>query len=206
MAHPIMWYFTQLPSEITSLIEKDLEGLDPFLEKSTVIGSNEDTLIRNSENTWLTSCSWIAGYLWYFIDRANKTNFLYDISGIDKESIQYTSYGKGQYYGWHSDDSLLLHHTKEQISYRGVDEDRSKQKSLLGDELVRKISFSLQLSGPEEYKGGQFQIIEGEKMSFAPKQRGTLIIFDSRIRHRVLPVKEGIRKSLVGWVIGPRWK
>ena len=31
-------------------------------------------------------------------------------------------------------------------------------------------------------------------------------LFDSRTQHRVLPVKSGLRKSIVGWTVGPRWK
>ena len=38
------------------------------------------------------------------------------------------------------------------------------------------------------------------------KEKGTIIIFDSRMRHRVRKVKSGTRKSIVGWVEGPRWK
>ena len=44
------------------------------------------------------------------------------------------------------------------------------------------------------------------KRYFAPKQKGTLIVFDSRTKHRVRTVKTGLRKSIVGWVVGPRWK
>jgi len=44
------------------------------------------------------------------------------------------------------------------------------------------------------------------KTFFAPKQRGTMIIFDSRTPHRVRKVKSGMRKSLVGWVVGPRFR
>ena len=39
-----------------------------------------------------------------------------------------------------------------------------------------------------------------------PKTRGTVIVFDSRTPHRVTPVESGIRKSLVGWVVGKRWR
>ena len=39
-----------------------------------------------------------------------------------------------------------------------------------------------------------------------PKSRGTVIVFDSRTPHRVTPVESGIRKSLVGWVVGKRWR
>jgi PKHD-type hydroxylase len=32
------------------------------------------------------------------------------------------------------------------------------------------------------------------------------MLFDSRTPHRVRKVRSGLRKSLVGWVVGPRWK
>ena len=44
------------------------------------------------------------------------------------------------------------------------------------------------------------------KPFFCPKERGTLVLFDSRSKHRVRKVKSGIRKSIVGWVIGNQWK
>jgi PKHD-type hydroxylase len=73
---------------------------------------------------------------------------------------------------------------------------------------MRKLSYTLQLSHPDDYTGGQVQLWdESRKMSFfIPKEKGTLCIFDSRTRHRVLPVKEGKRFALVGWAVGPRWK
>ena len=70
-----------------------------------------------------------------------------------------------------------------------------------------KLSFSLQLSDPDDYEGGNFQLIdESGKLYVAPRKRGTIILFDSRTQHRVLKVKKGRRKSIVGWVVGPRWK
>ena len=45
-----------------------------------------------------------------------------------------------------------------------------------------------------------------DKMYQAPKQKGLLVLFDSRARHRVRRVRSGCRKSLVGWVLGPRWR
>jgi PKHD-type hydroxylase len=74
-------------------------------------------------------------------------------------------------------------------------------------EYVRKLSFSLQLSDPEDYTGGEVQFMDNSRKTyFAPKQRGTLIMFDSRTPHRVRKVKSGMRKSLVGWVVGKRWR
>ena len=74
-------------------------------------------------------------------------------------------------------------------------------------ELIRKLSFSLQLSDPDDYEGGNVQLIDDSgKSYFAPRKRGSIILFDSRAQHRVLKVTKGVRKSIVGWVVGPRWK
>ena len=70
-------------------------------------------------------------------------------------------------------------------------------------ELVRKLSFVLQLSDPDDYEGGNLQLLdEAGKSYFAPRLRGTVVLFDSRTQHRVLPVKSGLRKSIVGWTVG----
>ena len=47
---------------------------------------------------------------------------------------------------------------------------------------------------------------ENNKSYIAPRERGSIILFDSRTPHRVHKVRKGERKSLVGWVVGPRWK
>ena len=38
------------------------------------------------------------------------------------------------------------------------------------------------------------------------KQQGTVFVFPSTLRHQVTPVTSGVRKSLVAWVEGPKWK
>ena len=51
------------------------------------------------------------------------------------------------------------------------------------------------------------QLMDGAGKSYiAPRQRGCIILFDSRTPHRVLKVTKGTRRSIVGWVVGPRWK
>ena len=77
----------------------------------------------------------------------------------------------------------------------------------INGELIRKLSFSLQLSDIDDYEGGELQLMDSSgKMHQAPKQKGLITFFDSRLTHRVRKVKSGVRKSLVGWIIGPRWK
>ena len=79
--------------------------------------------------------------------------------------------------------------------------------AILQGEYTRKLSFTLQLTDPKDYTGGELEFIDNSNQRFmAPKTRGTLVVFDSRVRHRVRKVKTGLRKSIVGWVVGPRWK
>jgi predicted 2-oxoglutarate/Fe(II)-dependent dioxygenase YbiX len=62
-------------------------------------------------------------------------------------------------------------------------------------ELVRKLSFSLQLSDPDDYEGGNVQLLDEAGQSYiAPRKRGTIVLFDSRTQHRVLKVTKGTRK------------
>jgi len=38
------------------------------------------------------------------------------------------------------------------------------------------------------------------------KDKGSVLIFPSYINHKVSPVTKGIRRSLVAWFSGPRWR
>lgn len=206
MAYQTVWYNTELPEDIIDILVTDLYRYDTTMEDSRLSGDVIRPETRNSQNSWVPSHHWISGFLWHYVQRVNRENFLYDLSHIDGGSIQYTRYQKGQYYNWHSDASLPIFYTPQSNEKdRGIlaEEDFIK----INCEQVRKLSFVLQLSNPEDYTGGNLQLLgDNGKSYFAPRQRGTLIFFDSRTPHRVLKVKSGERRSLVGWVVGPRWK
>ena len=73
--------------------------------------------------------------------------------------------------------------------------------------MLRKLSFTLQLSDENEYGGGELQLItDDRRMIQVPKTKGLLVVFKSDMLHRVRPVKSGLRKSIVGWITGPAWK
>jgi len=104
----------------------------------------------------------------------------FDLSGMF-EDIQYSIYyDNGGHYNWHSDIGL-------QTNYR-------------------KISMSLQLSTPEEYKGGKLEFNLGSNIIEANNQVGSLTLFPSYLLHRVTPVVSGVRRSLVLWVSGKPFK
>lgn len=144
-----------------------------------------NTNIRSSEVSWVSTDNWIAGMMAHFVHSANINFFNFDLTDWS-DNIQYTEYnGAKSHYGWHAD----LH------------------PSTYG-EGMRKLSISLLLSGPEEYEGGELQIIHTDRkemVSLRPPL-GTAIIFPSTSLHRVRPLKSGRRISLVGWMGGPNFK
>ena len=211
MAYQSIWYYTNLPEKIIEILEEDLkENFDPHLQDSRIGEGNYGTVDkdkRNAKNAWVPTAHWIGGFLWHYVQRANRENFLYDLTNIDGESLQYTVYGEGEYYGWHNDQGLSTYNKPTS------DGNRMNHQALTQDfitsncEQVRKLSFSLLLSDPDTYEGGNLQLIGETGQSYiAPRQRGTIILFDSRTSHRVQKVKKGVRKSLVGWVCGPRFR
>ena len=206
MAFQSVWYYSDIPEDIVDIIEKDLSiKFDPEMGDSRLMGDALNKDKRNSQNAWVPTTHWLGGFLWHYIERANRENFLYDLRCIDGESMQYTRYGAGQFYGWHNDSGLACHYKPESVGNRT--EGRANDFVNENTELVRKLSFVLQLSDADDYEGGNLQLLdEGGKSYFAPRKRGTVILFDSRTMHRVLPVKSGLRKSIVGWTVGPRWK
>ena len=191
MAHTAIWYHTELPDKIIQAILEEVGTVDDSLFNESKInqtgGGTLDSKIRKSKNCWIDSTHWIGGFIWHYVMRTNRENFLYDISHIQYNNIQFSRYEEGDFYTWHLDQDV-----KSMIS---------------SDQEVRKLSFSLQLSKDEDYVGGNLEFTDVDDETFiAPRDRGCLIIFDSRTIHRVSPVESGVRESLVGWVVGPRWK
>ena len=214
MAHYVYYTYSELPSEMVDVLVKDLKKYDEAIEKSKVREAEKKHLqqsagvgenVRNSRNAWIDSSTWVGGFVWHYIMRANRENFMYDIEGIDSNEIQYTEYQKGEYYDWHVDDNIgrCLFNDKVLASASN----QGENIAILNGEYVRKLSFTIQLSDPEDYERGELEFkVNIEEPFIAPNKKGTVIVFDSRTLHRVKEVKSGVRKSLVGWVVGPRWK
>jgi len=142
--------------------------------------------IRNSTIRWISlneETNWIYKKIIQQIHKANQENF--DLILKFVEDLQFTEYNenKNGFYAKHCDCS------DEELIENFVD--------------IRKLSFSIQMSSPEDYVGGELIFyINGEKF-IAPKNKGTIIFFKSNILHEVTPVIKGTRYSLVSWVQGP---
>lgn len=139
-----------------------------------------DSSIRNSKIGWI-ECKQENEWLWHKLGNianiANDKYYNFDLLGF-KECAQFTMYdSEGSHYGWHMDYGT-------------------------GSMSVRKLSIVVQLTPPENYEGGELQFLYGNYPTIAMKTLGNVIVFPSYTMHRVMPIKSGVRYSLVIWVSG----
>lgn len=176
-------------SEIEKIFDivKTIDSHDSFLSKDSLINTN----IRSSTLKWITlkeDTNWLFEKIIDCINEVNVKNFNYVIKYL--EDLQFTEYSNEKnFYSPHVDCGDV--HSIDKF----VD--------------VRKISFSVQLSDPEEYRGGDLKFfLDGlnsvaDRVKIGSKEKGTIIFFPSNIFHEVTPVTEGKRYSLVSWINGP---
>ena len=148
---------------------------------------------RDSDIVWLNE-RWIYNAIHPFIHQANRDanwNFEWSFS----ESCQFTKYKKGQYYDWHC-DSWDKPYDKPNTPDHGK---------------IRKLSVTVTLSDPKDYKGGELEFDFRNMDPDKPKKtikcteilpKGSLVVFPSFVWHRVKPITSGTRYSLVVWHLG----
>jgi PKHD-type hydroxylase len=153
---------------------------------ATIIGNQEEVeeAIRKSKIRWLPNNSqwlWMYSRIADMVTEANNALWHFDINSI-MDDIQFTEYeAGGGHYDWHLDigPSTISH---------------------------RKISIVVQLSNPDEYVGGDLELMPGNYSFAVPRKKGAVAIFPSFMLHRVTPVTEGLRRSAVLWVGGSHYK
>lgn len=114
-----------------------------------------------------------------WINQVNTETYRFDIQGIPKFDVpNVMKYEDGGHYTYHLD---------------------------IGPDLMsnRKLSFSILLSHPNDYDGGQLDFMPTYNI---PREQGLGIVFPSFLLHRVTPVTRGVRHAIVGWVHGPHFK
>ena len=141
--------------------------------------------IRDTDITWIEqndANGWIYQKMAEAGARINYDKFQFDLSHF--QPLQYGKYKEGGHYTWHYDcgPNLPEH---------------------------RKLSFVLGLSDPNSYEGGELQLNlygSADNPHSLKIKRGDLLVFPSFVSHRVTPVTSGERMTLVGWVVGPKFK
>jgi PKHD-type hydroxylase len=184
-------YYYHIPTGISpklaNFMKEECLPLEKNLTRGEVFFGEEqkESSRRKCNVGWIPTSHWIGGIMTSLVKQANDEFFHYDLTKWT-DKIQYTVYdSKGSHYGWHTDR-------------RGSESGISKD--------IRKLSISLLLSNPSEYEGGELQLHGLNYLETLKPEFGQAIIFPANCPHRVRPIKSGVRRSLVGWFGGPRWK
>jgi len=164
------------PQECTDIIA--LGKHNGVKKEDNIVNSNDvgvDKSIRSTEIYFINEVSLYQKIMPHVV-RLNKWN--YKFSRV--EPLQLGIYREGDHYDWHVDDD-------------GVSYDNSAGP-FAG--LNRLLSFSILLN--EEFDGGEFVINDVLPLN----KTGQILLFPSTIKHKVNPVTQGTRYSLVGWCCG----
>jgi PKHD-type hydroxylase len=176
------WFNSGLTSEEVDKIVEDAKEY-PFVKALVVDEENTDKF-RKSNIKWLpfdSKWDWVIDKIMSQVVEANDTIWKFDLNSVI-DNIQYTEYeGNGGHYDWHLDIGP-------------------------GSISHRKISIVIQLSDPDEYVGGDLELMTGSDHTKIPRGKGNVVIFPSFLLHRVVPLISGNRKSLVLWVGGGHYK
>ena len=168
----------------TEKLCKEIIDLSSTLKKEQgkILNKGIEKRRRQSTINWLPFNKMQPMYddLIYLVQKINRNHFGFSNIQI-AEPAQVSEYSKGQFYDWHTDNS--------------IDMDMEPP--------VRKLSMTLLLNDPSEFEGGNLEIA-GKNMS--PMKQGHAAIFASFLQHRVTPVTKGVRKSLVVWFGGEPFK
>ena len=172
------------PSEVDWILLN--QNQIPFETATIAADRKEENEMRKSQIKWLRydqypDFFWVYNRLQTAIERANSTFWNFNLYSMP-EHIQYTEYyAGGGHYDWHMDIG------PQELS-------------------TRKVSITVQLSHPDEYKGGDLELFRSPNPEKAPRGYGSVVVFPSYMMHRVTKVTEGARKSLVLWVGGESYK
>jgi len=123
-------------------------------------------------------------FLEEFVNKANEQTYHFNLSYVT-DPIHYVIYPEnGGHLTWHMDIGS-------------------------GQVNLRKLAMTVQLSDPDEYEGGDFQVWMGgepdedsNSIVTLSREKGDILIFPTYLMHRVTPITRGKRKALVFWTGG----
>ena len=160
------------------------QGENKEISKAKIQEGNKAN--RSSDVSWLDEEK-LGTSLTNLVIIANKESG-WNYSLKEFEPLQYTIYKKDDFYDWHIDS----------------------HNNPYDNGMVRKLSFTICLN--EDYEGGSFSFCSPHPISKKTKietldkpKKGTMIVFPSYTWHKVDKVTSGVRKTLVGWVVGKEW-
>ena len=194
MKYTWLYYTSKVEEQIVDkIVEKSLKEdlIDGTINLVTEDSKNivgVDKSIRNTKIAFLDRMKHpdIYNLIYNLGLEVNNKAYGFDLNNL--ETCQFTLYdskNKGKY-DWHIDTDWISDNCYH-----------------------RKVSVVLQLSDPSEYEGGKLEIrnsgcTEQDKINMM--QKGSVITFPSFMEHRVTPVTKGKRLSLIGWMLGAKFR
>jgi len=154
----------------------------PLWIQGEVNSGQIDKKLRNvkQQGLMMNEEGWPHTRILELMKQANETRYKFNVSGfMNYDAPMIMEYGKGCHYDWHIDVGKSVPN--------------------------RKLSFTIQLSKPEDYEGGDLEFLGTEINKEAFRQQGTCVIFPSFLAHKITKVKSGTRYAIVGWVHGPTY-
>jgi len=154
-------------------------GKNQKLEEARIGGeSNTSNNIRSTKISWIMDKTILLTLKDKMLEINKSKNWNYDVT--DMFPFQYSVYHENDHYDWHVDTGSAYLKQKE-----------------------RKISFSLILN--DNYEGGELEFKNSDENISLDLNKGDMVTFPSFLEHRVKPVLNGTRISLVGWMVGPKY-
>lgn len=97
------------------------------------------------------------------------------------EKIQFTKYEMGDYFDWHIDTIYDSDNITENVKNR---------------------TYSIVIQLNDEYEGGNFlyEDTNTKEINVLKKEKGSIFLFNSSIKHKVDIITKGVRYSLVIWL------
>ncbi|HUF61508.1 MAG TPA: Fe2+-dependent dioxygenase [Verrucomicrobiales bacterium] len=93
--------------------------------------------------------------------------------------IMFSRYGEGMFYGSHNDAAITHFHPQPARA---------------------DISFTVFLNDPEAYGGGELVLESPLGELKAKESAGSIVLYDTGLRHRVEQITSGCRLVVVGWI------
>ena len=95
-------------------------------------------------------------------------------------TLEFNRYDPGMYYKAHMDAALM--------------------GGVRGQPMRTDLSFTVYLSAPESYRGGEFVLQTAYGQERIKGKAGDVIVYPSNMLHWIEPVEEGSRWAAIGWI------
>jgi PKHD-type hydroxylase len=167
-------------------VERIVKMADEQEKNSAILGDARlDNDYRSSKVSWFRygpDTEWMFDRIAHIVGSINSQFYGFDLHGLC-EDLQFTEYYASEkgHYDWHQDAGATT-------------------------PAPRKMSIVIQLSDPDDYEGGDLQVLASREPMNVDKKLGLAAVFPSFMLHRVTPVTRGTRRSLVAWIAGPKFR